>query len=78
VKVYVELWVHADDEKNSPTWKKFFEAQPDVRSIEWCGTQDGCEDLTVYFKDSEEPFPISSLLASSCLKTELEKIIGLT
>ncbi len=76
MRVRVELWIHADDEKNSPSWKRFFEAQPDVSRLEWVGSQEGAEDVTVYFKASDEPFPVSALLSSSCLKTELEKMIS--
>lgn len=76
LRVFVVLEIKYDPESKPTTiWNKFFLAYPTVERVVWEGTMDGCEDLTVYFSDSEEPFPYSSLRSDSPLRAALEAIV---
>ena len=62
-------------EEHAPTdaWRAFFRAHPTVQCVLEEQFDSGFSDVTVYFKDSEEPFPLSSLRSDSPLKLDLER-----
>lgn len=60
------------DQNAGEMWREFFEVFPQVDHMIWEGTKDEMHDLTVYFKDSDEPFPYSSLKSTSWLKQALK------
>jgi hypothetical protein len=69
VEVLVEIIINKD---SGEMWREFFEVFPQVDHLIWEGTKDEMHDLTVYFKDSDEPFPYSSLKSSSWLRQALK------
>jgi len=59
-----------------PEWTEFFQAHQDLARVEWEYDWDGVSDITVYFRDSQQPFPVSSLRSDSQLKQDLYALAG--
>lgn len=59
----------------TPAWRTFFENHATVLYVETLEAVDGTEDVTVFFTDSDEPFPLTSLNSSSELRQELENLL---
>lgn len=57
-------------------WEAFFTENEHVSHVIWEGTSSGWDDITVYFNDSDEPFPITGLRMDSPVKQGIYKICG--
>lgn len=57
-------------------WGSVFTNFPDVAYLEYFWDEEAdLEDLTVFFKGSEEPFPLTSLKSDSPLKLFLKTLL---
>lgn len=72
--VVVELII---DSEASPTWKRFFEKHDHVSHLEWRGDRTRTHDVTVFFKDSDEPFPLTSLTKESSVKVDIKDVLAI-
>lgn len=61
----------------TPDWVLFFYSHADVLSVDVDETSDGeLVDVTVFYVDSTEPFPLSSLRSDSAVAVELWRLLG--
>lgn len=74
MQVVVELII---DSEASPTWKKFFDKHSHVSRLEWRGDRTRTHDVTVFFNDSDEPFPLSSLAEDSPVKVDIQDVLAI-
>lgn len=53
-------------------WEELFEYFPDVARAEHVTGPDDYEDFTLFYKDSDEPFPLSCFRVGSWTRTFIE------
>lgn len=56
-------------------WVEFFTRWPDVARVEVMEPTEWARDVTVFYSDSIEPFPLSSLVADSPLREDLGRLV---
>lgn len=56
-------------------WNEVFEMVTDLDYVIWEGTAKETTDVTLYFKGSEEPFPLTSLRRFSHARLAVEDLL---